>query len=131
MAAAAMKCEPIRAIIIELILDALKAECVHLCGQRVSLLRRTTPSDLVSLKWGSVISEWKKETPLFYSFLFAVAAPPRPKNATKGISLTSRYPAVCMAGSILMNERNKHMSAIQHLVGILLFHGDCHKLVRK
>ena len=129
VAAAILKSEPIRALVTEQILKQLQKECAHLCGKDVSLLRRSTASDLVSLRWSSLIDEWKKESPLFYAFLLAVAAPSRSRNVIKGIDLESRFPVLCMAGSILLKERNTHMSAIQHLTGLIVFHGDCSKQV--
>jgi len=36
---------------------------------------------------------------------------------------------VCMAGAVLLRQRNVHMSALHHIVGLILFHGNISKLV--
>ena len=129
VAAAVMKSVPLRTIVTELILNTIRAECTHLCGHGVSLLHKSTPQDLKAFRWEAVIEEWKREAPLFHAFLFAVAAPPRPRNVIKVVDITSRYPAICMGGAMLLKERNACMSAIHYLSGIILFHGDCKKQV--
>ena len=126
-----MKCDVVRTIIIELVLKELNDQCAHLCEkvQFKSILRQSSLDDLLNFTWKNLIDEWKVEAPLFLSFVQAVAAPPRPKNKQKGLTVASRYPTICMGGAVLLKERNKDMSALHQLVGIYLFHGDVHKSV--
>ena len=109
----------------------LNDQCSHLC-EKVrfkSILRQSSLDALLKFRFQDLVNEWKVEAPLFWSFLEAVAAPPRPKNKEKGLKLSSRYPSICMGGAVLLKERNKDMSALHQLVGIYLFRGDLHKSV--
>lgn len=72
----------------------------------------------------------QKRSSNLFKFLLSVAAPKRSRNKAKGVNTNTRYPSICTAGSILLRERNCMMSAVQHLVGVILFHGDVHKQVR-
>ena len=131
VASAVMKCDEVRTIVIELILKELNDQCAHLC-EKVhfkSVLRQSTLDDLLKFEWQTLIDEWKLEAPLFLSFLQAAAAPPRLRNKQKGVTVASRFPPMCMGGTVLLKERNKDMSALHQLVGIYLFHGDLHKSV--
>ena len=131
MASAVMKCDEVATIIIEILLKELNDQCTHLC-EKVhfkSILRQSSLDDLLKFTWQSLVDEWKLEAPLFLSFLQAVATPRRPRNKQKGLTVTGRFPALCMGGAVLLKERNKDMSALHQLVGIYLFHGDLHKSV--
>lgn len=101
-------------------------ECKHLCEKKKfsSILRCTTPKDLLSFSWEKLLNEWKAEAPLLYNILTSVATP------ASVVSLPEDHkPAVCTAGAILLKSHNLHMSALQHIVGILLFHGNASKQV--
>lgn len=76
-----------------------------------------------------VAQELQQKAPIFFAFLLAVASPHRPRNIHKGTTLESRYPAITMAAAVLLKERSDRMSALQHLVGIILFHGNASKQV--
>ena len=70
MASAVIKCDEVRAIIIELILKELNDQCGHLC-EKVhfkSVLRKSTLDDLHKFKWQTLIGEWKFEAPLLLFF---------------------------------------------------------------
>ena len=94
-----------------------------------SLFRKSTWKDLEVFSWESITNELKQEAPFFFQFLVSVVAPTRRRIAVKGVYLKSRYPAICTGGVILLKERNSMMSAVQQLVGVILFHGDIHKTV--
>ena len=73
--------------------------------------------------WVSLAAELKKESPLLFSMLCAVGAPPRPRNVRKGVTEASRYPAICTAAAVLLKERCETMCALQHVLGIILSMG--------
>ena len=131
VANAVLNCEEVKTIIVDLILKELSNQCSHLCEkiQFSSMLRRSSVDALLKFTCQNLVDEWKVHAPLFLSFLQAVAAPPRPRNKKKGLKLSSRYPAMCMGGAVLLKERNQEMSALHQLVGLYLFHGDLHKAV--
>lgn len=68
------------------------------------------------------MSEWQQDAPLLHRFLIAVAS-------STGAPTTDQIPPICMAGCVLLRARNIHMSAFQHIVGLLLFHGNSTKQV--
>ena len=66
------------------------------------------------------MSERQQDAPLLHRFLIAVAS-------STGAPTTDQIPPICMAGCVLLRARNIHMSAFQHIVGLLLFHGNSTK----
>lgn len=130
IAQAAMKCNEVSVAIVDLVIKQLRSECEQLCSHsKNSMLRRSSPEDLQSFNWLSVASELRKEAPILFAVLTAVAAPPRPRNVHKGATEESRLPAICTAAAVLLKERCTFMSALQHLLGITLFHGNASKQV--
>ena len=130
IAQSVMKCDALSHIVVDLVLKRLQAECEHLCSRSInSKLRQSTPHDLQSFNWMSICSELKQEAPLLFAMLTTAGAPPRPRNVHKGATEESRYPAICTAAAVLLKERCDFMSALQHLLGILLFHGNASKQV--
>ena len=105
--------------------DVIK-ECVHLCEKKrfSSILRKTDPEHLQNFQWSNLLDEWKREAPLLYRFLTTVATPASCTSLPK-----DHFPAVCASGAILLRSRNVHMSAVHHLVGLILFHGNLSKMV--
>ena len=128
IASAVMRSLEIRSCVIEMVMMELQYEASHLCEKAKfrSLLRNSTPSDVIEFKWSDLINEWKREAPLLSSFLFAIAGTQRTRNVRKATTIERRFPAMCMAGAILLKERNQEMAALQHLVGIILSHGEIH-----
>ena len=116
---AVLKNDSLKQKLINKLMIVLKEECKHLCSVKMnSILRKCTPQQLLSFSMGSLISEWQREAPLLLQFLVTVAS-----------SSTHQIPFICMAGAILLRSRNIHMSALQHIVGLLLFHGNATKQV--
>ena len=87
--------------------------CDHRCGKKkVPILRKSKADDLLQFSWEKLQSEWKEEAPTLYRILTAIAAP---RLAAE----------LC----ILLRSGNQHMSALQHLIGLILFHGNVTKQV--
>ena len=108
-----------------IMLDVIK-ECVYLCEKKrfSSILRQANPNNLRDFRWSNLLDEWKKEAPLLHRFLTTVATP------SSSTSLPGNHiPAVYAAGAILLRSRNIHMSAVHHLIGLILFHGNLSKIV--
>lgn len=130
VAHAVMKCTDTSSLVISLVLEKLMVECEILCSSSSqSTLRMTSPENLQAFDWSAIADELKQKAPLLFAVLMAVGAPPRPRNIRKGVTEESRYPGVCTAAAILLKERCDNMSALQHLVGIILFHGNASKQV--
>ena len=114
IATAVMKCAPIRALVIEKVLDIVSKEVAELCSRKKpSLLRQTKKDDLVKFSLDQLCEEWKRMAPLFYSFLVV-------SSARKSTRNTSWLPSVAVSGSVLLNQRNHEMSATAYVLGILL-----------
>ena len=96
-----------------------------LCSTK-STLRKSSPDDLQSLDWNAIVSELKREVPLLFAVLMAAGAPPRPRNVHKGTTEESRYPYSCCSSS---QGEMQVMGSLQHLIGIILFHGNASKQV--
>ena len=107
------------------VVNELMRECDHLCGKKkVSTLRKSKADDLLQFSWEKLQSEWKEEAPTLYRILTAVATPRLAAEFSE-----NKLPSVCVAGSILLRSRNLHMSTLQHLIGLILFHGNVRKQV--
>ena len=83
----------------------------------------------MTIDWNAIVSELKREAPLLFAVLMAAGAPPHPRNVHKGTTEESRYLAICTAAAVLLKERCKFMSSLQHLIGIILVHGNASKQV--
>ncbi|XP_077869540.1 uncharacterized protein LOC144361233 [Saccoglossus kowalevskii] len=105
----------------KLVVKDLATQCQQLCSKKApSLLRKTTPEDLLHINWKNLISEWKQRTPLLYDVLEAIAA--------KDYAQTKYDPEVHHAvigfhGAGLLHERNQNMSRVHYAIGMLLDHG--------
>lgn len=126
VASAVMKSEPVSRLVLEIVINRLANECERLCRIKdfFSILRKNKPTDLVSLKYESILQEWMQQSPILHSMLLTV-------SNCSGKEGDNKIPAVCMAGGILLKQRNMRMTALQHLTGLILFHGDASKMVRQ
>lgn len=121
---AVLKCADLKEKLINKVMIQLNEECKHLCGTKFnSLLRKCSPPQLLEFSMQALMSEWQRDAPLLHQFLITAAS-------SSSTSTTDQIPQICMAGSILLRARNIHMSAFQHIVGLLLFHGNATKQVR-
>ena len=117
-----------REALLKCVFRELNFQCDALCklkdGQ--SLLRQSTREDLMEFNFVHLIDEWKGKAPLLLTFLRTVSN--SPKNEQELLT-SSGLTGLCMAGSILLRQRNTHMSALHHMVGIVLHHGNASKMV--
>ena len=72
--------------------------------------------ELASFSFSHLLDEWASNAPLFLQFLSTSAS-------------QVNFAGLCSAGSILLRERNVHLSALHHIVGLIHFHGNASKLV--
>ena len=79
-----------------------------------STLRMTSPENLQAFDWSVIADKLKQKAPLHFAVLMAVG---------------SHYSGVCTAAAILLDEWYDSMSALQHLVEIILFHSNASKQV--
>ncbi len=117
----------LRDAVIEGLLLDLHRQCTSLCQKDYcSVLRGVKPHELISFTFEKLVREWGSVAPLLLRFLTTVA------NVTLLDEQTmpqASAPSVCTAGAVLLRQRNMHMSALHHIVGLILFHGNVSKLV--
>lgn len=117
-------------LVTEALLKKVKMECEVLCSTlSKSKLHLSSPEDLTKFDWKDVAYELQQKAPTFLSFLTKVASPSRLRNRHKGATEDSLHPAVCIAAAVLLKQRCERMCALQHLIGIILFHGNASKQV--
>ena len=121
---AAFKNKKLRQALISHTSSELNRDCQKLVKKKKkSVLRSNSIQDLKSFKWLKLLSERKKEAPILYKVLAAIA------NYSK--AKASLRPFIGAAGAILLKGRNQRMSAVQHVVGLCLFLGRTRKKVSK
>lgn len=121
------KCKEVSPTVVQLLPKRLRDECEQLCSRcRKGMLSSLTPSDLQLFNWLLLADDLKHETPILFEVLLAAGAPPHPRNVHKGVSEESFNSAICTAAAVLLKD---FMSALQHLLGIILFHFNASKQV--
>lgn len=100
--------------IIEKIAHMVTNECNSLCSRsKPSLLRKTGKEDLTNFSFKNICLEWKERAPIFYKVLMTCAR-------RKLSDHVEWLPSVAMAGSVLLKQRNSHMSATASVLGVLM-----------
>ena len=119
---------PLRVPIVQSLLMELSKQCQDLCRKKEfsSTLRRLEPTQLTEFAFKNVVEEWRKVAPLLLQFVCCVANVPL---LADGSPPSNAFPCLCMAGALLLRQRNVPMSALHHLVGLILFHGNASKQV--
>ena len=114
LAGAILKDETLRGEVIAKVTRLISNECNMLCSRRnPSLLRKNSKEDLTNFSFADLCLEWKERAPIFYAFLMACAT-----NKTK--DQPEWLPSVTIAGSVLLKQRNSHMTATASILGILM-----------
>ena len=114
IAGAVMNCHSVRKHIVEKVLKIVNKEVAELCSTRKpSILRKIEKKDLEKFDLQLVCDEWRERAPVFYSFLLTSAINKRTKSF-------DWFGSLAIAGSILLKQRNKDMSAAASVIGILL-----------
>ena len=81
LAPAVMKCRGVSSLVTNILLKHIQAECEQLCSRsRRCMLRMSSPNDLESFSWNSLVDELKQKVPLLFAVLTAAGAPPSPSN---------------------------------------------------
>ena len=114
IAGAIMKCQPLRQLVIQKVLNMVSKEVTGLCSKsNPSLLRKSAKADLEKFDLELLCNEWRVRAPVFYSFLLTTCINKRTKNSTW-------FGSLALAGSILLKQKNAEMSATASVMGVLL-----------
>ena len=118
---------PMQDMVVRRLLEVLHQQCGALCQKKPvsSILRGLKPHELVSFSFSRHIDEWATVAPLLLKLLATVAS-----VNLSGTVAASDVAGICTAGAVLLRQRNVHMSALHHVAGLILFHGNASKLVR-
>ena len=109
-----LKNEKLKKFIIEKVLQLMALQANGLCSRKdSSLLRAATKEGLAEFDFKKLCFEWKETAPIFYAFLMTCAS-------SKGNKNPEWFPSVSVAGSILLKQRNSHMSYCASIMGIML-----------
>ena len=115
IAKAVLKCEAIRTAVIEQVLRAVSNEVDNLCSkENPSLLRKNEKDDLINYDMLKLCEEWKRRAPVFYAFLLTCS------TSKRNMHHSTWFPSIALSGSILLKQRNNHMSATASVIGLLL-----------
>ena len=115
IATAVMDCPPVRNHIVEKVMKVVSKEVTGLCSKTdPSLLRKTEKEDLEKYDMEHVCKEWRERAPVFYSFLLSTSA------ANKSTKSSTWFGNLALAGSVLLKQRNREMSATAAVMGVLL-----------
>lgn len=116
---AAMKHPKIADLMVKALCRVIGRECSSIVGtNEPSRLRKKSKSDLMGFDWETLMSELKERAPVLIAVLGAAA------NKTWSWK-TATLPSSCvvyvgMASAVLMKSRNKHMTAVQTAVSLLM-----------
>lgn len=117
IAKAILKSKTLRKEVIAQVLRAVSTEVSQLCSRKnPSLLRKTSKDDLLNFELSKLCDEWKERAPTFYAFLLTCCSTKR--------TIHDSLPSVAVSGSILLKQRNNHMSATGNILGILIKTGS-------
>ena len=115
IAKAVFKCESIRTLVIEQVLRAVSNEVDNLCPKKdPSLLIKNEKDDLINYDMLKLCEEWKRRAPIFYAFLLTCS------TSKRHMHHSTWFPSIAVSGSILLKQRNNHMSATVIVIGLLL-----------
>lgn len=107
-----LKSDEFRENIVSKVMNIVSSECDELCSRKnPSILRRSSKIDLENFSFKNVCDEWKEKAPIFYKFLMCCAS----KNKQD-----EWFPSVAVAGSVVLKQRNSHMSATASVLGVLM-----------
>ena len=117
----------LRDAVIDGLLQDLHQQCTRLCQKKdfCSVLQGLKPQELAVFTFDKLVHKWRSVAPLLLQFLATVA---NVSLQEKLIITPETLSGVCMAGAVL-RQKNVHMSALHHIVGLILFHGNISKLV--
>jgi hypothetical protein len=109
-------------------LKRIDEQCKSLCAikKQPSVLRtpREQHKELSStFQWNTILHEMKTRVPDLLDVLTTVSGPVREEKDSK------KVPRVAMAYSILMNTRNRHLTLVQKIIGVVLCAGHVTKKV--
>ena len=111
-----VKSKQLREKVVDRLLRLIKTEIDDLCSvKKPSILRGTTKEKLLEFSLEKVCDEWAERAPMFHSFLRACCS--KSRGTAKDLEWS---PAMAVAGSVLLKQRNKHMNALASIIGLTI-----------
>ncbi len=120
--------EELRDLVVKKVITTIDNEFLNLCQQsQSSIFRKSVPSDYLSLEWSKYICELESRSPVLFKLFKTIVSHGDHRNEKKVGD--AHLPAICMAVSVLLKERNREMVGIQTCVSLLLYTSRAQKQV--
>ena len=103
-------------------------KCSILCSKNRPVFRTASTTEFARFNFDVYERELKEIAPTLWTVLEAAATSLNTDNKSKSAPTSSSSTCV-VAAAVLLKERNLHMSAIQHLLSLLLWHGNSSTMV--
>lgn len=105
--------------------ELINSECEEICKRNSeSIIRDKSHENMMSFSWDKFHSELQLRAPgLFRVFSAAVVTVPK-------LVSDSKLQPVLLAVAICLQGRNREMTTLQYLIGVVMLHGSCAQRVR-
>ena len=117
-------------LVLELFLNIIDSECSLFCkrSKPLSPFHKIDADNCSTFKWSNFVSDLSLKAPTLLKILSSIITHSDHRNKQK--TDTAHHPGLCMATSILLNERNREMCGVQSIMSLLLFSSHVDKQVR-
>ena len=113
---------------IKKVVTIVNDECLDLCRRsQPSLFRKSTPSDYLNFRWSNYSCELESRAPVIFELFKTIVSHGDKRNENKKGDV--HLPAICMAVSVLLKERNREMVGVQTCISLLLYSSRAQKQV--
>ncbi|XP_067021001.1 uncharacterized protein [Acropora muricata] len=125
IAGAVFRVKELRVELCKFFLKEIGKECCAMVSKKnLSLLRKTSATEMQSLSLVNISNELKTRCPLLYSVLMTAGTTGRKKSSTQ-----SWLPGVVVAASVVLKQRCRDVNAVQLMIATLIkytgFHTMC------
>ena len=122
IAGAVFKVKELRVELCKFFLKEITKECCAMVSKKyLSLLRKTSATEMQSLSLANISNELKTRCPLLYSVLMTAGTTGRKKSRTQ-----SWLPGVVVAASVVLKQRCQDVNAVQLMITTLIKYTGFH-----
>lgn len=118
----------LQGLLIEKVINVINDECLDLCKRsKPSMFRHSEPIGYVDFQWSHYIADLESRSPVLLKLCKTLVSHSDHRNEKKEGS--THIPAICMAVSVLLKERNREMVGLQTCISMLLYASRAEKQV--
>lgn len=122
IAGAVFRVKELRVELCKFFLKEIGKECCAMVSKKnLSLLRKTSATEMQSLSLVNISNELKTRCPLLYSVLMTAGTTGRKKSSTQ-----SWLPGVVVAASVVLKQRCRDVNAVQLMIATLIKYTGFH-----